>query len=82
MEIRVWRTSCCTPEASECTGCFRRLKWYAPQMDKQTGQKGGPNRRKESRPEGSSHHAHRGERQQVRRERRKKEGRKKREGGR
>lgn len=25
MEIWVWRTFCCTPEAWECTGCFQKL---------------------------------------------------------
>lgn len=49
--------------------------WHAAQMDKpktrQDRREGGSDGRKESRPEGSSRHAHRGERQQVRKERRK-----------
>lgn len=42
MEIRVWRASCCTPEASGCTGCSRRLhgtprKWTNRGQDRTEG---------------------------------------------
>lgn len=61
-----------------------KARWYTAQMDKprtrRDRREGGSDRRDESRPEGSNHHAHRGERQQVRKERRKKEGRKKEKG--
>lgn len=49
MEIRVWTTSCCTPEAWECTGCFRRLngaphEWTNQGQDRTEGRE----RRKEA----------------------------------
>lgn len=82
MEIQVWMTSCCTPEAWKCTGYFRKLntRHVNGQTKDKTGQKGGSDGRKERRPEGSSHHAHRRERQQVRKERRKEGGRTKEKG--
>lgn len=76
--------SCCTPEAWECTGCFRRLNARhangQTKVKDKTGQKGRSDVRKERRQEGSSRHAHRRERQQVRKERKKEGGRKKEKG--
>ena len=78
MEIQVWRMSSCTPEAWECTGYFQMLntRQMNGQTKDKTGQKGGSDGRKERRPEGSSRHAHRRERQQVRKGRRKEGGKK------
>lgn len=53
-----------------------KAKWRAARMDKPRTRQD----RREGATEGSSRHAHRGERQQVRKERRKKEGRKKEKG--
>lgn len=39
MEMRVWKTSCRTPVAWECTGCFRRLSAH-----QQTNQSEGQDR--------------------------------------
>lgn len=84
MEIRAWRMSCCTPEALECRGCFRRLngttrKWTNRRQNRTEGRgatEGGIVGRKEA----AVMHTER-ERQQERRE--KEKGREeKREGGR
>lgn len=83
-ELRVWREFCRTPEAWECTECFQKLnatshQWTDQGQDSIEG-KGATEGRKEGR-KGSSHRPHRREIHEVRRDKRK-EGRKKREGGR
>lgn len=83
MEIRAWRMSCCTPEALECRGCFRRLngttrKWTNRRQNRT--QREGSDGGRDSRPEGSSRHAHRKGKTAGEEREGKRKGRKKRRG--